>query len=143
MVLLEVDWSGKDLLASESVGGIRSLYSTFCKMKRIPESGLPFSRSALPEGCSDLIDAYKQRASTQEEYDRHLLRIAAQLHDIFVEQLDSDILASGNQSLVAQKISDFLHPILFENNKLSSQIRSSSDLVDILLHVVLANYEDE
>lgn len=112
-------------------------------MKRIPESGLPLSRSSLPEGCSDLIDAYKQRASTQEEYDRHLLRIAAQLHDPFVAQLNTDLLKSGDQSLIAKKISDFLHPILLEDNKLSSQIRSSSDLVDLLLHVVLANHEDD
>ncbi len=113
------------------------------KMKRTPEPGLPLSRASLPEGCSELIDAYKQRAASKKDRDRHLLRISALLHDPFIAQLDPKILTSGDQSLVAQKISDFLHPILLENHTLHSQIRSSSELVDILLHVVLANSEED
>jgi hypothetical protein len=57
-------------------------------MKRIPELDLPFSRASLPEGCSDLIDAYEIRSVTREDRSRFLPRLSAVLHDPLVDQLD-------------------------------------------------------
>lgn len=110
-------------------------------MKRVPESGLPISRASLPEGCSDLIDAYRMRIVSESERDALLLRIAALFHDKFVEQLDPAILQSGDSLLVAKKVSDFLHPVLLTNPDLEKLIRPNADLVDTLVHVAFANYE--
>ena len=112
-------------------------------MKRIPESGLPKTRHTLPEGCSDLIQAYELRSEAEQQYERHILSICAQLHDPFIEQLDLTILQSEEYSLLRAKISDFLHPILLENKQLAQQILSSSDFVDMFLHVVIANYDEQ
>lgn len=112
-------------------------------MKRVPESGLPLSRASLPDGCSELIDAYRLRAASQQDRDRHLLRLAAEFHDPFMDQLDPEVLQSGDLLLLNKKISDFLHPILLSDRDLRDQIQPSSDLVDTLLHVVLANLDDD
>ncbi len=45
--------------------------------------------------------------------------------------------------LLIKKISDFLHPILLAHPDLENQIRPSSELVDTLLHVVLANSKED
>ncbi len=100
-------------------------------------------RASLPEGCSDLIDAYKMRAASQKEQQRFILRIAALLHDAFVSQLEPEVLCPRNEELLMQRISDFLHPILLANPELERQIGSSSNLVETLCHVVLANADDE
>jgi len=109
----------------------------------MPEPDLPMSRASLPEGCSDLIDAYRIRSSLREDRDRLLLRVSAELHDPFIAQLDPEVLRSGDQMLLLKKISDFLHPVLLARPDLENQIRPSSDLVDTLLHVVLANAEED
>jgi hypothetical protein len=124
-----------------SIAGRFQRYNVVQKMKRFPESDLPMPRASLPEGCSDLIDAYRIRAKSQEDRERLLLRLAAQFHDSFLEQLDTEVLLSGDQLLLAKKISDFLHPILLAHRDLEGMIRPSSDLVDTLMHVVLANLE--
>ena len=111
-------------------------------MKRVPEPDLPLPRASLPEGCSDLVDAYKIRAASAEEHRRFILRIAALLHDTFVAQLDPEELGTRNEELMMQRISDFLHPILLANPKLERQIGASSDLVETLFHVVMANADD-
>ncbi len=54
---------------------------------RTPEPDLPLPRASLPEGCSDLVDAYKICAASEEEHRRFILRLAAPLHDTFVAQL--------------------------------------------------------
>ena len=100
-------------------------------------------RASLPEGCSDLIDAHRARATSHEDRERLLLRLAAQFHDSFLAQLDSEVLQSGDLLLLAERISDFLHPILLAHPDLERQIRPSSELVDTLLHVVLANLESD
>ncbi len=104
------------------------------------------SRASLPEGCSDLIEAYKIRAASQQERQqersRFILRIAVLLHDRFVDQLDPDVLSTRNEELLMQRISDFLHPILLANRELEKQIGASSDLVETLFHVVMANADD-
>lgn len=111
-------------------------------MKRVPEPGLAMTRASLPEGCSDLIDAYKIRANSQQERSRFILRLSALLHDPLLSQLDPEVLHSLNQNLLMQRISDFLHPILLSNPDLEKQVKPSSDLVEILFQVVMANIED-
>jgi hypothetical protein len=49
-------------------------------MKRVPEPNLPLPRALLPEGCSDLVDAYNIREAFEEEHRRYLLRVAVVLH---------------------------------------------------------------
>ena len=112
-------------------------------MKRVTEPNLPFSRAALPEGCSDLIEAYKIRSATQQQRSKFILRIAALLHDPLVSQLDPDVLRSRNPDLLLLGISDFLHPILLSDPKLEKMIGSSSELVETLFHVLMANLEEE
>lgn len=112
-------------------------------MKRIPEPNLPPSRGALPEGCSDLIDAYEIRSATRDERSKFLLRISAVLHDSLVEQLDPVILRSRNPDYLLHRISDFLHPILLSDPEFEKKIRPSSELVEMLFHVLMANLEEE
>ena len=112
-------------------------------MKRIPEPDLPPSRALLPEGCSDLIDAYKIRTATREDRSRFLLRTAALLHDSFVAQLDQEVLRSRNSDYILHRISDFLHPILLSDPEFEKKIRPSSELVEMLFHVLIANLEEE
>jgi hypothetical protein len=112
-------------------------------MKRVPDPDLPFSRAALPEGCSDLIDAYKIRSGEQQQRSKFILRIAALLHDPLVSQLDPDVLRSRNPDLLLRGISDFLHPILLSDSRLEKLIGSSADLVETLFHVLMANLEEE
>lgn len=112
-------------------------------MKRIPEPDLPPSRAALPEGCSDLIEAYEIRSATKEERSKFLLRTAAVLHDSLVEQLDPEILRSRNPDYLLHRISDFLHPLLLSDPELEKKVRPSSELVEMLFHVLMANLDDE
>ena len=112
-------------------------------MKRVPDPNLPFSRAALPEGCSDLIEAYKIRTASQQQRSKFILRIAALLHDPLVSQLDPDVLRSRDPDLLLRGISDFLHPILLSNQKLERMIGSSTDLVETLFHVLMANLEED
>ena len=112
-------------------------------MKRIPEPNLPPSRAALPEGCSDIIDAYEIRSATMEERSKFLLRTAAVLHDSLVEQLDPEILRSRNPDYLLHRTSDFLHPILLSDPEFEKKIRPSSELVEMLFHVLMANLEEE
>ena len=112
-------------------------------MKRIHEPNLPPSRAALPEGCSDLTDAYEIRSATRDERSKFLLRIAAVLHDPLVEQLDPVILRSRNPDYLLHRISDFLHPILLSDPEFEKKIRPSSELVEMLFHVLMANLEEE
>ena len=112
-------------------------------MKRIPEPDLPPSRAALPEGCSDLIEAYEIRSATKEERSKFLLRTAAVLHDSLVEQLDPEILRSRNPDYLLHRISDFLHPLLLSDPELETKVRPSSELVEMLFHVLMANLDDE
>lgn len=112
-------------------------------MKRIPEPNLPPSRAALPEGCSELIDAYEIRTATREVRSKFLLRISAILHDSLVDQLDPEVLRSRNPDYLLHRISDFLHPILLSNPEFEKKITPNSDLVDMLFHVLIANLEDE
>jgi len=109
----------------------------------MPEPDLPMSRASLPEGCSDIVDAYRVRSSLRKNRDLLLLRVSAELHDPFVAQVDPSVLRSGDQMLLNKKISDFFHPILLARPELENQIRPSSDLVDTMLHVVLANIEGD
>ena len=112
-------------------------------MKRIPEPDLPPSRATLPEGCSDLIDAYEMRSATREERSKFLLRTAALLHDTLVAQLDPEVLRSRNPDYLLYRISDFLHPILLSYPELERKIRPSSELVEMLFHVLMANLDEE
>ena len=111
-------------------------------MKRVPEPDLPLPRASLPEGCSDLVDAYKIRAASEKEHRRFILRLAVLLHDTFVAQLDPEVLGTRDEELLSQRISDFLHPILLANPKLERQIGASSNLVETLFDVVMANADD-
>lgn len=111
-------------------------------MKRIPDPDLPPSRAALPEGCSDLFDAYKVRAAAREERAKFLLRTAAMLHDPLVAQLDPELLRSRNPDLLLARISDFLHPLLLSDREFARQVGSSSELVEELFHVLMANLEE-
>jgi hypothetical protein len=111
-------------------------------VKRAPEPDLPMPRASLPEGCSDLIDAYKIRVVFEKARSRFILRMAALLHDAFVAQLDPEILCTRNEELLRQCISDFLHPILLANPRLEKRLEASSDLVETLFHVVMANADD-
>jgi len=112
-------------------------------MKRIPEPDLPHSRATLPEGCSDLIDAYEIRSATREERSKFLLRTAALLHDSLVAQLDPEVFRSRNPDYLLHRISDFLHPILLSDPELERKIRPSSELVEMLFQVPMANLEEE
>lgn len=114
-----------------------------CGMKRIPDPDLPPSRAALPERCSDLFDAYQLRSATREERAKFLLRTAAVLHDSLVAQLDPEVLRSRNPDLLLAGISDFLHPLLLSDPAFARKIGSSSELVEELFHVLLANLEEE
>jgi hypothetical protein len=111
-------------------------------VKRVPEPDLPLPRASLPEGCSDLVDAYKIRAAAEDKHQKFLLRTAALLHDPFVAQLGPKAQWMHNEWFLRKRISDFLHPILLANPELENQIGSSSDLVETLFHVVMANAED-
>ena len=53
----------------------------------------------------------------------------------FIAQLDPEVLCTGNEELLRQRISDFLHPILLAKPELEKQIGASSDLVETLFHV--------
>lgn len=112
-------------------------------MKRVPDPDLPPSRAALPEGCSDLFDAYKMRAATRDERAKFLLRTAAVLHDSLVAQLDPEVLRSRNSDLLLAGISDFLHPLLLSDPAFARKIGSSSELVEEMFHVLMANLEEE
>jgi hypothetical protein len=112
-------------------------------MKRIPDPDLPPSRAALPEGCSDLFDAYQLRSAAREERAKFLLRTAAVLHDSLVAQLDPELLRSRNPDLLLARISDFLHPLLLSDPAFARKVGSSAELVDELFHVLMANLEEE
>ncbi len=112
-------------------------------MKRILDPDLPPSRAALPEGCSDLIDAYEIRTATREVRVKFLLRISAILHDSLVDQLDPEILRSRNPDDLLHRISDFLHPILLSDPEFEKKVSPNSELVEMLFHVLIANLEDE
>jgi hypothetical protein len=96
----------------------------------------------LPEGCADLYEAHKRRAESKEGHFRFILRIAAELHDPLVATLDPEVLRTRNPDLLLPRISDFLHPILLADPKLEKQIGATSDLVEMLYHVVMANLDD-
>ncbi|MFT6178727.1 MAG: hypothetical protein ACJAQT_003424 [Akkermansiaceae bacterium] len=106
------------------------------------EPEIPLSRALLPEGCSDLGDVSKIRRADQEERSKFLLRTAATLHDSLVAELDPEVLRTKNPDLLLHRISDFLHPILLADPELERQIRPSSELVDTIFHVLMANLED-
>jgi hypothetical protein len=112
-------------------------------MKRIPDPDLPPSRAALPEGCSDLFDAYQMRSAAREERAKFLLRTAAVLHDSLVAQLDPELLRSRNPDLLLARISDFLHPLLLSDPAFARKVGSSSELVEELFHVLMANLKFE
>jgi hypothetical protein len=112
-------------------------------MKRIPDPELPPSRASLPEGCSDLFDAYQMRSAAREERAKFLLRTAAVLLDSLVAQLDPELLRSRNPDLLLARISDFLHPLLLSDREFARKVGSSSELVEELFHVLMANLEDE
>lgn len=112
-------------------------------MKRVPDPDLPPSRAALPEGCSDLVEAYQLRSAAREERAKFLLRTAAVLHDSLVAQLDPEVLRSRNPDLLLARISDFLHPLLLSDREFARKVGSSSELVEELFHVLLANLEEE
>jgi len=65
------------------------------------------------------------------------------LHDSLMAQLDPELLRSRNPDLLLARISDFLHPLLISDPAFARKVGSSSELVEELLHVVLANLEDE
>jgi hypothetical protein len=65
------------------------------------------------------------------------------LHDSLVEQLDPELLRSRNPDLLLARISDFLHPLLLSDREFAKKVGSSSELVEELFHVLLANLEDE
>lgn len=111
------------------------------QMKRVPEPDLPLPRASLPEGCSDLAEAYQLRSAKEDAYEQLLLRLAALLHDPFVAQVDPEALLPGNEELLLKCISDFLHPILLSRPQVLKLIESSSDLVEALHEVVRANVE--
>ncbi len=111
-------------------------------MDRSPESDLPFARAMLPEGCADLYEAQKLRSESKEERFRFILRIAAELHDPLLATIDPETLGTRNPNLLLPKISDFLHPILLADPKLEKKIGATSDLVEMLFHVVMANLDD-
>jgi hypothetical protein len=111
-------------------------------VKRSPEPNLPLTRASLPEGCSDLVEAYKMRAESKEERERLMLRIAALLHDRFVDQLEPEVLIVCDEGLLRQRISDFLHPILLAYPKFEELIGESSELVEMLFDVVMANADE-
>lgn len=113
------------------------------RMKRIPDPDLPLSRASLPEGCSDLIDAYEIQTTTREDRSKFLLRISALLHDSFVAQLDPEVLRSRNPDYLLHRISDFLNPILLSDPEFEKKVRPSSELVGMIFHVLMANLEDE
>jgi hypothetical protein len=112
-------------------------------MKRIPEPDLSPSRASLPEGCSDLIDAYEIRSATREDRSKFLLRTSALLHDSLVAQLDPEVLHSRNPDYLLHRISDFLHPILLSDPEFEKKVRPSSELVEMHFHVLMANLDDE
>lgn len=112
-------------------------------MKRELEEELPLERASLPEGCSDILEAYQLRAASQAEREALLLRLSALMHDQFVDQLDREVLSCGDRPLLSKKAPDFLHPLLLAHLTLEEQVRPSADLVNTLVHVVLANYEDD
>jgi hypothetical protein len=111
-------------------------------MHRSPEPNLPLPRASLPEGCSDLADAYRMRRVSEMEHRGFILRVAIVLHDLFIDQLDPEVLHMRDEELLRQRISDFLHPILLESPKLERKIGASSDLADALFKVVMANADD-
>jgi hypothetical protein len=110
-------------------------------VKRVPEPNLPLPRASLPEGCSDLVEAYQMRDAAQKKHGRLILHAAALLHDPFIAQLHPEVLYRRDEALLRQRISDFLHPLLLANPKFEKLIGSSSELVEALFHVVLANAE--
>jgi hypothetical protein len=104
----------------------------------------PFpSRAALPEGCSDLLDAYRIRSATRERRARFLLRLAAMMHDPLVSTIDPEILRTRNPDHLLHRISDFLHPMLIANPHLEETVRPSSELVETLFHVMMANLDED
>lgn len=111
-------------------------------MRQEPDPHLPMSRAMLPEGCSDLVEAYQIREANKKARSLFLLRIAALLHDDLIRQLDPAILATKNPDDVLHAISDFLHPILLANPNLERAIQPSSEFVEIVYQVVMANQDD-
>lgn len=83
------------------------------------------------------------RSFAREERAKFLLRTAAVLHDSLVAQLDPEVLRSRNPDLLLAGISDFLHPLLLSDPDFAREIGSSSELVDELFHVVMANLEED
>lgn len=90
-----------------------------------------------------MIDAYVIESAAREARSRFLLRTAARFHDPLVEQLDPEILRSRNPDYLLHCISDFLHPILLSDPAFEREIRPSSELVEMLFHVLMANLDDE
>jgi hypothetical protein len=111
--------------------------------KRVPEPTQPQSRASLPEGCSDLMEAYEIREASAKKRELALLRIAAVLHDRFVAKLEPGIDWKCNEELLRKRISDFLHPLLLARPDLAKRVGSSSwDLVEMFFQVVKANAEE-
>ena len=112
-------------------------------MERVPEPDLPPIRAALPEGCSDLVEAYKIRDENQKQRDGFRLRISALLHDSFFSQLSDEEVTSPDPDLLRKRVSDFLHPLLLSNPELEKLVSPTSELVETLLHVVMANLDEQ
>ena len=83
------------------------------------------------------------RATAREERAKLLLRTAAVLHDSLVAQLDPELLRSRNPDLLLAGISDFLHPLLLYDREFARKVGSSSELVEEMFHVLMANLEEE
>jgi hypothetical protein len=89
------------------------------------------------------MDAYEIQSATREARSRFLLRISAILHDSLVDLLDPEVLRSRNPDYLLHRISDFLHPILLSNPEFEKKVKPSSELVEMLFHVLISNLEDE
>ena len=94
-------------------------------MKRVPDPDLPPSRATLPEGCSDLVDAYKIRSATRDERSKFFLRTATIMHDSSVAELDPEVLRTRNPDFLLHRIPDFLHPILLANPEFERKVKPS------------------
>jgi hypothetical protein len=52
------------------------------------------------------------------------------------------MIRSQDPDLLLARISSFLHPLLFSDREIARQVGSSSELVDELFHVLMANLEE-
>ncbi len=53
------------------------------------------------------------------------------------------VLHSRNPDYLLHRISDFLHPILLSDPEFERKIKPSSELVEMLFHVLMANLEGD